>query len=691
MVEMRSESRSFKPRARLLSLLGEQLIRDPSIAVFELVKNAYDADASRVVVTMNNPDDKSNGSIIVRDDGCGMTWDVLTKQWMEPGTDYRQTVEGRKTTPKFQRIPLGEKGIGRFAAHKLGSRVEIVTKSMGQSEIFAVVDWTKIEKIRYLDEALIQITEREAEYFKKSTGTRIKITNLKETWTRGMVRQLYRNIISISSPFTEQEPFETKLIVKPYEDWTEGISNISDILSEAPFLFYATIGQGQIKYKYDFKSPMPTLESRSIHKVESLGKGPKGKQSDETQAADVDKYRIGTVSINLRVWDLDKELFYYYPFDRGTLRKVLGESGGIRVYRDGMRVYDYGEPGNDWLELGVWRTNRPQARISNNQVIGAVELNRSDSEDLREKTNREGFIENNAYVAFRKAVKEAISHFSAEFYSDKIRLKQVLKKAGFKEPVLGAISELRSTVAERGLTEELGPIIDQVEKQFVEVRDRILVTASSGLSLLVLVHEVEKGISELKRAVERQSPMGKIAALADHLSELVQGMTYLARRSTHKKEKISAIIKQALFNVDLRLQYHGIKVINGMETGDEDFSIKCHRRLIVATIMNLIDNSIYWLDVKGGTKKILYVGTTADLLGGQAIVVGDNGPGFSDPPEFMIEPFFSRKPDGMGLGLYVANEVMKAHEGQLVFPQKGDIKLPAQITGAVVALRFKGD
>jgi len=84
----------------------------------------------------------------------------------------------------------------------------------------------------------------------------------------------------------------------------------------------------------------------------------------------------------------------------------------------------------------------------------------------------------------------------------------------------------------------------------------------------------------------------------------------------------------------------------------------------------LIDNSIYWLENKGASDKQIYVGTTFQLSGNPTLVVADNGPGFQDAPEYLVEPFFTRKPDGMGLGLHLANEVAKVHGGRLVFPEK---------------------
>jgi nitrogen fixation/metabolism regulation signal transduction histidine kinase len=111
----------------------------------------------------------------------------------------------------------------------------------------------------------------------------------------------------------------------------------------------------------------------------------------------------------------------------------------------------------------------------------------------------------------------------------------------------------------------------------------------------------------------------------------------------------------------------------------------------MAVLSNLIDNSIYWLDVRRPRSKLLYIGTTYDLHGLPAIVVADNGPGFSDPPEYLVQPFITRKPDGMGLGLHIADEIMKTQGGHLLFPERTDITLPKGFDGAIVAIEFSGD
>ena len=177
-----SESLAFKPRARLLRLLGDELIRDPNIAIFELVKNAYDADARRATVTLLKIDDRRDSQIAVQDDGTGMDWETITGVWLEPGTDFRKRQRSRKDgrSPRFGRLPLGEKGVGRFAAGKLGDKVTLITKARNQPEIVVEIDWEELLEHDYLSDALVPIHTREPEVFTgESTGTRLHITSLR--------------------------------------------------------------------------------------------------------------------------------------------------------------------------------------------------------------------------------------------------------------------------------------------------------------------------------------------------------------------------------------------------------------------------------------------------------------------------------------------------------------------------------
>ena len=691
-----SESLPFKPRARLLRLLGDELIRDPNIAIFELVKNAYDADARYAKVTLRNVDNPRNGRILVEDDGTGMNWETLTGVWMEPGTDFRKRqrdVKGGRS-PKYGRLPLGEKGVGRFASGKLGDRVKLITRARNQPEIVVDIDWNQLTEQEYLSEALVPIHTRDPIVFTGNrTGTKLEITSLREVWTRGMVRNAQRAITSICSPFGEPGDFKTDLNVIPDKGWLAGLLDATTVIEQALFTATGHIRgeekQGNyLAYEYEFRPPvgMDRVVGRRV--LEDCYELPKQRPTrlEDVSLTSLADHAIGDVSFVLHIFDRDPQILRLSSSDRGGIRQFLDQNGGIRVYRDGMRVYNYGEPGDDWLDLSGRRVNVPAARLSNNIVTGAFFLDLEQSEDLVEKTNREGFVENWAFRSFREAVMRAVDRITYERNQDKLRIRNAYSRRN--QSLVEVVDDLRHALSNQGMLDQLAQYVDRLEQQYLDMRDRLLTSAGAGLSLAIVIHEVEKGIEELKRAVDRDVSIDRIRELANHLSELVEGLTYLTRRSGRSAERASRLVRQSLFNTEYRLRYHSIGVLNGFEMGGEDFEVRCTRRLIIATLMNLIDNSIYWLDQKGSEKATVYIGPCTDFAEGPAIVLADNGPGFRDPPELLVEPFISNKPDGMGLGLHLADEVMKAHGGRLRFPEEGEISLPPGIDGAVVALVF---
>ena len=446
-----------------------------------------------------------------------------------------------------------------------------------------------------------------------------------------------------------------------------------------------------VSYDYKFTPPtgMDRVDGRSAQVEDYLLPKTQRRRGDlegivDTNLAD---YAIGEVMFTLYIFDLDPQVLRLISSDRRGIKQFLEQNGGIRVYRDGMRVYNYGEPGDDWLNLGGRRVNVPTARLSNNIVTGAFSLNLESSNDLVEKTNREGFVESGAYRSFRDAVVRTVDRITLERNQDKLRIRNAYNKRS--ESIAEVVDDLRKALQQRGLLEQLEQYIDRLEREYLSVRDRLLTSAGAGLSLAIVIHEVEKGIAELKLAVERESSGDRVKELAHHLSELVDGLTYLTRRSGRSMEKASRLIRQSLFNTEYRLRYHSIEALDLFDSTAEDFEIRCTRRLLIATLMNLIDNSIYWVNQRRPNKGIIYFGPSRDFPEGPAIIVADNGPGFRDSPELLVEAFISNKPDGMGLGLHLADEVMKAHGGRLHFPEKGEITMPRDIDGAVVALIFK--
>lgn len=703
-------------------LLGDQLIRDAGIAVFELAKNAYDADADRCDITLFDITTK-NARIVIEDDGIGMTDKIVTGVWLEPGTDYRKKQRDNKEFTKKGRLPLGEKGIGRFAAHKLGDKIKMITRSANEKEVVVEIDWEKLfgeknkiqnpdfEEKKYLSDIPIEVNIREPEYFKDGkTGTRIEVSALREKWSRGKVRDIYRSVTSICSPFASPQSsisyyFEVKLHLSPDPDpkrsWLIGLLDIKDVMELALFHGSGVIEGPDVLYDYEFK-PLPGMVDKIRGRVlKNVSEKLTGSLPEDEENLLPGK-KVKTHKINLRDWKIGPVYFDYYIYDRepmvmdlatsdkAGLKRFLDISGGVRVFRDNVRVYDFGEPGNDWLGLGDRRVNIPVRRIGNNQIIAAVLLDSKQSTDLIEKTNREGFIENDAYYALKTAVLFTIRQIEIERNHDKERLRKVFSRKRIKEPVIEEIIKLREKLKKRRLLEEFEPILDRIESQFLEVIERLLSPAAAGLNLSMVIHEVEKIVGNIHKAVEQNVDKETLSKLVKVLSDTIDGITFLIKKSGEEVEKANILINQAIFNFAYRFDAHGITITNGIDNADKKYSLKCYRRLVVATLMNIMDNSIYWLNNKGHNEKKIYIGITDDLAGGPAFIIADNGPGFHkhDSWELLVQPFISRKDDGMGLGLHLANEVAKIHKGHLIFPEIDDVNIPPEFTGAIVALQI---
>ena len=707
---------TFLPRARLMLLLGDQLIRDAGIAVFELVKNAYDADARKCTVKLGGVhEDSEDATVEIEDDGSGMDVGTVKHVWLAPGTRNRLTQrEGKHKTnsarsPKFHRLPLGEKGVGRFAVHKLGNHVEMVTRAKGKAEVVVAIDWTDFDSDEPLSSIPVTVRTRKAQRFKgRQTGTYIKITDLRERpWRRRQVTMLHRAVTSICSPFDAPDKFVAKIILSPDPHrWLTGLLTPARAVKLAHFRFVGHLEKGQLTYDYEFNpgAKMDRVSERAVlkrcvplpTKKEEQGKlktlsDDSANDLDNNGPIDLGDYSIGRIEFDFRIFDRDRQTLSLTAGDSKTLTDFLDLNGGVRVYREGIRVYDFGELGNDWLDLGSRRINVPTRRIGNNQILGSIHLNLIESKDLIEKTNREGFVENRAYQVFRRAISFTIRQAEIERNIDKDRIRRAYAQARQKEPVLGDLAQLREEVEllkiEAPDTKRLVKYIDQIDSQYREVVDKLLAAAGAGLNLATVLHEVDKGIKTLYHSISHGERGDVVIEKAKHIADVVDSLTWLMRQSGRVNVSAAALIQNCLFAWGYRFEKHGIQVTNGIEAGNESFTVKCNRRLVMTALMNLIDNAIYWLGTKPRDRR-LYVGATTEYSGKPALVVADNGPGLLDPPEYLTMAFFTRKQDGMGLGLHIASEIMKIQGGSVQFPSKGTMELPRGMNGAVILLEF---
>ncbi|WP_433970415.1 ATP-binding protein [Tunturiibacter gelidiferens] len=470
------------------------------------MKNAYDADASDVTVVLNGLGSASPW-ITVKDDGEGMSLGTLTNIWLVPGHENRELQRlALKRGPKFRRLPLGEKGVRRFAVHKLGDHIELVTRHADDKEYVVTIDWSEVISKPFLSDAPIEILEREPKVFTgTATGTQITITNLRQAdWTRGDVRRLQRQITTIVSPFSEEGSFSASLLVPGREMWTIDIPDVKSILARATWKFSFELVDSQFSWFYQFnRIPLLKLEGRELVESKTRLLIPQHGGRDRVIADAASQSGIGPVTGEFYVYDRDRE-FLRLLTESKLFTDYLDENGGVRVYRDGIRVYNYGEPTDDWLGLDLRRVNLPTRSISRNIIIGAVHLDLAASTQLVEKTNREGFVEGDALSRLKDVVLGALFTLENERLKDKEIIRSLTGKASDPEveKIRRPLEELRKAVKREGLEDKLTKYIDKIESDYDDMQRTLLHAGMSGMNLAVIFHEVERGVKTLHRAIQ---------------------------------------------------------------------------------------------------------------------------------------------------------------------------------------------
>lgn len=698
--------KSFTISPRVIAHLGEDLIKNESIALLELVKNSYDAYAIVCKVDFHYQGNRLT-QITIEDDGKGMDRETIETVWLTIGTDNKKK---QLEVGERERVPLGEKGIGRLGVHKLGRRIKMLTKAVGSPEVEVNIDWNELEYSKTIQDFRVSLEEHQALFDDdlEHHGTKIIISDLKGTWDRRKVRAVYRDLTSLNSPFgSKNDSFRVEITTN--SKVFEGLPSVEDILQVAMYRVHCTIEGGYISdFHYQFK-PWAQLERIQGRTVDSLDDDDKqllhrveyederGKTKYKTESFSLSDYNIGKIEVEMAIFEKDASVFSLMNMERTILNNYLKENGGFRVYRDDVRVYNYGEKDNDWLSLDYRRILRAGGNIGNSLVLGAVSLDRRSSTDLKEKTNREGFIENDAYYAFVDAVAYAVDISTRYRNYDKDRLISIYKEdKRVVEPVVSelhtAMEMVERAVADHHDREDILNCLIRVNHQYQEVRDVLLRSANAGLNLGVVVHEIDKQVTALHGFAER-GMLDDVKKIAERLEKTIGGYTVLLSNSSIKETPVSQIVGTVIETNQFRFHDHQIKVYSNRKK--TDFKAYLSKAEAIAALTNLIDNSIYWVSKSRTEGRIIYIYITDQIKGYITVAVCDNGSGFKISPEMAIQPFVTGKPlgTGMGLGLHITHEVMVAMKGELVIFDKNEFELPdkAKDMGAdwaIVALCF---
>ena len=384
LMECDNEKVRFTVDAGIISRLGEELVGKRDTAVAELIKNAYDADATIVDVIFVNAN-LPGGELIIEDNGSGMTREQLINGFMRLSSSDKIH---NPISPIFQRTRAGQKGIGRFATQRLGTCLTIITQTQTSSDAIKVVlDWGKFESDKYLNtiESDIQLIPKV-----KEQGTILSITGLRDGWSDAYVTKIYRCVSTLLQPYPLSKTYsgnnDPGFKAYFYRDLKDDGHKILDEVSEITQFALAEIDT----YVDDQGHAHWSLKCNKYNYFQefSIGKDPEDESS-------IMEYVRG---VHARIYYFIYEASLISGQKRKEIREIAEEQGGIRLYRKGFRVLPYGEKGDDWL--GLDESARRRSIVAPHQNIsffGLVEINDEGAEVFEETSSREGLIQNLAY------------------------------------------------------------------------------------------------------------------------------------------------------------------------------------------------------------------------------------------------------------------------------------------------------
>ncbi|NQW61878.1 MAG: hypothetical protein HQ461_03530, partial [Deltaproteobacteria bacterium] len=384
------------------------------------------------------------------------------------------------------------------------------------------------------------------------------------------------------------------------------------------------------------------------------------------------------------------------------VRSWLDDQPGVRVYRDGVRVFTYGERNDDWLGLNVRRINTPAGKLGTGSVVSAIHLQLNESDGLREKTNREGFDQNATFERLKRIVLSVFEHLERLHAEDRRSLDDVIKGTVDEQPLrfVEALEHLRSGLKSKKLDQSFSKDIDAIEREFVQLRDVMTNAGVAGLNLAVIFHEVEREVESLATALDRGLDQDHLRKQIEHLHQLLQGFAPLLRKNSTRAAFASSVVRAALMTREPRFKHHKVTLSAPiLQKEQPDFKIRGAPNLISGALGNLLDNAQFWAryrkerDERNAPASVLVATDWDDKTHSGFIAVVDNGPGFSIPRDRAVEAFHTTRPGGMGLGLYFAKHVMDQSGGEMTIHSadelRDEIEIPKAFDGAAVVLRFR--
>lgn len=706
---------AFRVSPRTMRMLGRENISSPVISVLELVKNAYDADATQVEIIFEKAS-TDEGYILIADDGEGMDLKAIETSWMVISTDNKVQ---SPATPKGRR-KVGEKGIGRLAMDRLAQKATVVTHKEGQSGWELELDWSKYEQdtgqLHEISHPLYPAPPR----VDGKSGTSLYLTHLRDRWTERDYKALYDDLALLVPPFSgEVNDFVIKFECDEMPQLNGEITNPMAEVAEFTLRSRLT-NEGVMHHEAIHRSGRATEEERTWDSV-----------FENARPA------CGSLQFELQFYLRTAQSLKQTSFRLTELRQFLDRFHGIRIYRDQFRVKPYGDPGGDkdWLGLNA-RFGRTREgvlskntwRLQESQTVGTVFITRQDNPALRDQTNREGLVENTAYRDMRRYLLHAIQFLERErqtyerqkaeeerekvqtkpveqtFSDNQKRLttaaKQIRKLARKSDSArtTDTLQEIAETLEDVTTAQKALQTVYEQEQEERQTEYQLMIGLSTlGIATAAFGHEITENINKVKLYAElfndtlEQLPQSEQTQAKEDVGGLKRAASRIdawgkfaldrVRRDKRKRENMAfnKVVQTVLQEFETPFKRDSIHLTTAF--ADDVPPLRGFIMDIEAIVINFVTNAKEALRKQLADQRHLMVKTEYDQKTHEILLIfADSGTGIAKADLDKIwEPLFSMKVDqdgnpvGTGMGLAIVKNIVDSYNGRIDVQGYGEL------------------
>jgi len=539
----------------LLQELGERLVGKPYIALAELIKNGYDADALKVTITFEPKEHR----IVVDDDGHGMNLDEFTAFWMRIGSTHKKK---KRISKRFERLMTGSKGIGRLAVQFLARDLELQTTSDEDTStrLIAKINWEEAVKVANLTDAFVEYEEMKGNF---EPGTKIILTDLKHPWKEELVEGLAREIWALQPPFrTRFAGKSADEARKLYEKAMQEKGKLSE--SEKRELrnsFTTKFNSSEKNYEQIFNDQISAI--LDIWHAKLVGKSVDGKVSATIEFNGKEPIPINYEIANCTLKESDFEVRVYHLEYRqprnikvGEARDYLQAFGGVRVYDGGFHLPYYGGPTNDWLEIEQAHAHRlSKSKLlpeeiqldegltflpTTSRLLGVVNVDTAKESELEILVTRDRLKDNSAFRNLRDVVRWALDFYAMQEKARQLSMAKLT--AEVEKPKVQEVHEVlemyRKEIPAKTFNKfekDLEKVVSKVESESEQTAKQVGMLgslATVGISSLANQHETNRqfriiddivaDMRNLERGIANPSVRNRLKELREEIVDWIK-------------------------------------------------------------------------------------------------------------------------------------------------------------------------